>query len=86
MITRQMLHTMRASHDPLDRAGHHHRRLQRQSGCEAGGRREFGLRRPRACWLLGLVMSCTQGGFIHLLLGLANAVVRLRVIGGRKAL
>jgi hypothetical protein len=44
------------------------------------------LHRPRAYWLLGLVMSYTQGGFIHVLLGLAIVAVRLRVIGGRKAL
>jgi len=35
-------------------------------------------------WLLGLVSSYTLGGFIHLLLVLAIAVVLIRVISGRK--
>ncbi len=34
-------------------------------------------------WLLGLVSSYTMGGFIHLLLVLAIAVVLIRVIQGR---
>ena len=34
-------------------------------------------------WLLGLVSSYTFGGFIHLLLVLAIAVVLIRVIQGR---
>jgi len=34
-------------------------------------------------WLLGLVSSYTLGGFIHLLLVLAIAVVLIRVIQGR---
>jgi hypothetical protein len=34
-------------------------------------------------WLLGMVSSYTVGGFIHLLLVLAIAVVLIRVIQGR---
>ena len=34
-------------------------------------------------WLLGMVSSYTMGGFIHLLLLLAVAVVLIRVIQGR---
>ena len=34
-------------------------------------------------WLLGMVSSYTLGGFIHLLLILAIAVVLIRVIQGR---
>ena len=34
-------------------------------------------------WLLGMVSSYTFGGFIHLLLILAIAVVLIRVIQGR---
>jgi hypothetical protein len=34
-------------------------------------------------WLLGLVSSYTMGGFIHLLLVLAIAIVLIRVIQGR---
>ena len=34
-------------------------------------------------WLLGLVSSYTFGGFIHLLLVMAIAVVLIRVIQGR---
>ena len=34
-------------------------------------------------WLLGMVSSYTLGGFIHLLLLLAIAVVLIRVIQGR---
>jgi hypothetical protein len=34
-------------------------------------------------WLLGVVSSYTFGGFIHLLLVLAIAVVLIRVIQGR---
>jgi len=34
-------------------------------------------------WLLGMVSSYTMGGFIHLLLILAIAVVLIRVIQGR---
>ena len=37
-------------------------------------------------WLLGLVTSYTVGGFIHVLLVLALAVVLIRVISGRSAL
>ena len=37
-------------------------------------------------WLLGLVTSCTMGGFIHVLLIIAIIVVLLRVIQGRKVL
>jgi hypothetical protein len=35
-------------------------------------------------WLLGFVSSYTMGGFIHLLLVLAIAVVLIRVIQGRR--
>jgi hypothetical protein len=34
-------------------------------------------------WLLGVVSSYTMGGFIHILLILAIAVVLIRVIQGR---
>jgi hypothetical protein len=34
-------------------------------------------------WLLGVVSSYTLGGFIHILLVLAIAVVLIRVIQGR---
>jgi hypothetical protein len=34
-------------------------------------------------WLLGIVSSYTFGGFIHLLLILAIAIVLIRVIQGR---
>ena len=34
-------------------------------------------------WLLGFVSSYTMGGFIHLLLVIALAVVLIRVISGR---
>ncbi len=34
-------------------------------------------------WLLGMVSSYTMGGFIHILLVLAIAVVLIRVIQGR---
>ena len=34
-------------------------------------------------WLLGMVSSYTMGGFIHLLLLLAIAVILIRVIQGR---
>ena len=37
-------------------------------------------------WLLGVVTSCTLGGFIHILLVLAVIVVLLRVIQGRNPL
>lgn len=37
-------------------------------------------------WLLGMVSSYTLGGFIHILLVLAIAVVLIRVIQGRKAI
>lgn len=37
-------------------------------------------------WLLGMVSSYTLGGFIHLLLVLAIAVVLIRVIQGRQPL
>jgi len=36
-------------------------------------------------WLLGLVMSVTAGGLIHVLLVIAIVVVLLRVISGRGA-
>jgi hypothetical protein len=35
-------------------------------------------------WLLGMVSSYTLGGFIHLLLVLAIAVILIRVIQGRR--
>jgi hypothetical protein len=35
-------------------------------------------------WLLGLISSCTMGGFIHILLVIAVVVILLRVISGRK--
>jgi hypothetical protein len=35
-------------------------------------------------WLLGMVSSYTLGGFIHLLLIVAIAVVLIRVIQGRR--
>ena len=34
-------------------------------------------------WLLGMVSSYTLGGFIHILLVLAIAIVLIRVIQGR---
>ena len=34
-------------------------------------------------WLLGVVTSTTMGGFIHLLLLIAIAVVLIRIIQGR---
>jgi hypothetical protein len=37
-------------------------------------------------WLLGMVSSYTMGGFIHLLLFLALAMVLIRVIQGRRAI
>jgi hypothetical protein len=35
-------------------------------------------------WLLGVVSSYTLGGFVHLLLFLAVAVVLIRIIQGRR--
>lgn len=35
-------------------------------------------------WLLGLVTSYTMGGFIHVLLVIAIAVILLNVIQGRR--
>ena len=35
-------------------------------------------------WLLGMVSSYTVGGFIHILLLLAIAIVLIRVIQGRR--
>ena len=35
-------------------------------------------------WVLGLVSSYTLGGFIHLLLVLAIAVMLIRIIQGRR--
>ena len=35
-------------------------------------------------WLLGMVTSYTMGGFIHLLLIIAIAVVLIQVIQGRR--
>lgn len=37
-------------------------------------------------WLLGMVSGTTLGGFVHLLLILAIAVVLIRVIQGRRAI
>jgi Family of unknown function (DUF5670) len=37
-------------------------------------------------WLLGLVSSYTLGGFIHILLIVAVAVLLLNIIQGRRAL
>lgn len=34
-------------------------------------------------WLLGMVSSYTMGGFIHLLLIIAVAIVLIRLISGR---
>jgi hypothetical protein len=36
-------------------------------------------------WLLGLVSSYTMGGFIHILLVVAAAVILIRLIRGRAA-
>jgi hypothetical protein len=36
-------------------------------------------------WLLGMVSSYTLGGFIHILLIIAIAVLLIRVIQGRRA-
>ena len=36
-------------------------------------------------WLLGLVTSYTFGGFIHILLIIAIAVVLIQLISGRRA-
>jgi uncharacterized protein DUF5670 len=35
-------------------------------------------------WLLGMITSYTLGGYIHLLLVLAIAVVLIRIIQGRR--
>jgi hypothetical protein len=35
-------------------------------------------------WLLGMVSSYTMGGFIHLLLLVAIAVILIRIIQGRR--
>jgi len=37
-------------------------------------------------WLLGMVSSYTMGGFIHILLLMAIAIVLIRVIQGRRAM
>jgi hypothetical protein len=37
-------------------------------------------------WLLGVVTSYTMGGFIHILLVVAIAVVLINVITGRRAI
>ena len=37
-------------------------------------------------WLLGMITSYTMGGFIHVLLIVAVAVVLIRVIQGRNVL
>jgi hypothetical protein len=36
-------------------------------------------------WMLGLVTSYTMGGFIHILLVVAIAVLLIQVISGRRA-
>lgn len=35
-------------------------------------------------WLLGMVSAYTMGGFIHILLVVAIAVILIRIIQGRK--
>lgn len=35
-------------------------------------------------WLLGMVMSYTLGGFIHILLVLAVIIILVRIIQGRR--
>ncbi|MBM3774927.1 MAG: lmo0937 family membrane protein [Acidobacteria bacterium] len=35
-------------------------------------------------WLLGLVSACTLGGFIHILLIVALAVLLIQIISGRR--
>jgi hypothetical protein len=35
-------------------------------------------------WLLGMVTSYTMGGFIHILLVVALAIILIRVIQGRR--
>jgi hypothetical protein len=37
-------------------------------------------------WMLGLVTSYTMGGFIHILLVVAIAVLLIQVISGRRAI
>jgi hypothetical protein len=37
-------------------------------------------------WLLGMVSSYTLGGFIHILLVLAIAIVLINIIQGRRAI
>ena len=37
-------------------------------------------------WLLGLVTSYTLGGYIHILLVIAIAVVLIQLISGRRAI
>jgi len=37
-------------------------------------------------WLLGMITSYTMGGFLHLLLVIAIAVVLIRLIQGRRIL
>lgn len=37
-------------------------------------------------WMLGMVSSYTLGGFLHILLVLAVAVLLIRIIQGRKPL
>lgn len=37
-------------------------------------------------WLLGMVTSYTMGGFIHILLVVAVAVLLIRIIQGRRPL
>ena len=49
----------------------------------------LGWRRTERCpelvlWLLGMVSSYTLGGFIHILLVIALAIVLIRVIQGRR--
>ena len=40
----------------------------------------------RVAWFLGLVSAYAFGGFIHVLLVLAVAIVLIRIIQGRRAL
>jgi len=37
-------------------------------------------------WMLGLVTSYTMGGFIHILLVVAVAVLLIQVLSGRRAI
>ena len=62
--------------------------MQRRTGVRAGavalGALVFVI--LLVAWFLGLVSSYTFGGFIHVLLVLAVAIVLIRIIQGRRAL